>query len=127
MRLVSGWLARSIDVQKLRVVLRSNNKVYGSSKGAVKPSSKCNKARPNSFEPNKKIRIGKTEYPQKNQCHYIYALQGISAKDFIRGTKTGLPLEHIQLTHSEIEEVLSILENEGLISRIKSRGSGTVR
>lgn len=78
----------------------------------------------NLIEHNKNIRIGKAEYPIKNKCLYIYALPGISVKDLIKGNgnKTSLlPLEHIQLSNSEIEEIFSLLENERLITKVKSQ------
>jgi hypothetical protein len=74
----------------------------------------------NLVEPNKNIQIGKTEYPQENKCSYICALPGISINDFTKGTKTGMPFEHIHFTKREIEKAFNLLEQEGLISKVRS-------
>jgi hypothetical protein len=72
------------------------------------------------FEDNKNILIGKWEYPREGKCSYIYVLPGISARDFTEGRKTGMVFEHIQFTNAEIEKAFNLLEQEGLISKVRS-------
>jgi hypothetical protein len=69
------------------------------------------------FEAYQNVLIGKWEYPKEGKCSYMYVLPGVSSKDFIKGTKTGMVFEHIQFTDLEIQKALSL---QGLISKIKS-------
>jgi hypothetical protein len=75
-------------------------------------------------EPASNIRIRRTEYQEGSkdledgQYYYTYNLPGISLREFLRGQREGLVVEHISFAESMVEKLLRILIEAKLLTQV---------